>query len=205
MSSQTLPGRQVGRSVTPRRILRQAGRDHVIQIGGTLDGTNSYDGKNTSYEKYIRAGWILAYNSTTKLWAPCKRTQVNGTSGAVTEVVVDDASAFKIGDVVTIGADTTITVTDIDYATDTFTIASTTVADNEVVFAENGFATPAGILLDDEVALWDEEKINNVNKTAQILKHGFVDESQVLGDLAACLAVTNKLNHIIFDETDVAP
>ena len=58
---------------------------------------------------------------------------VNGTSGAVTAVVVDDADFFTPYSVISIDTDNDIQVTAVNYSTNTLTIASTTVADNDVV------------------------------------------------------------------------
>ena len=63
MTAQALPGVTSGRTVTPRRILKQAGKGREIQIPVTLSGSASYDGANTSYEKYIRGGCFLAVSS----------------------------------------------------------------------------------------------------------------------------------------------
>ena len=62
---------------------------------------------------------------------------VNGSSGAVTSLVVADATPFKAGDTITIGTDTGVAVSAVDYGTNTLTIASTTVADGELVYTEN--------------------------------------------------------------------
>jgi len=58
---------------------------------------------------------------------------VNGTSGAATAVVVDDADFFTPYSVISIDSDDDIQVTAVNYSTNTLTVASTTVADDDVV------------------------------------------------------------------------
>ena len=101
----------------------------LLEGRGVIDKDNAYDGgQPTGYEYSFSPGTPMAKITASGLWVPCKRTQVNGTSGAATAVVVDDARFFKVGDVITIGADAAITIAAIDYDTNTLTIASTTVS-----------------------------------------------------------------------------
>ena len=202
MTTQNLPGVTAGRSVTPRRILKQAARDQIVQQGVIVNGTVSYDGANTNYEKYIRAGSLMAKITSTGLWTPLKRSKTNGAGAAATALIVDNAVFFRAGDSVVIGANAAVTVSSIDYSTHTLTIGSAkTWGDNEPVYVADGSGIARGILLDDEVKLWNEDKSAVANKSAQVLIRGYVQKSLVLGDLAAALEDSqHKLRHIIFDD-----
>jgi hypothetical protein len=57
-----------------------------MQDGITL-GSAGYDGSNTSYESYIRAGWLMGKITSSGLWVPCKRTKTNG-AGSATPVAL---------------------------------------------------------------------------------------------------------------------
>ncbi len=197
--SNPLPGQRTGLSTTPRDVLYS---DKGVRYGrGVIDSANSYDGAYTSYETAIRAGTLMARVTATKKWVPCKRTQINQAGGTGTTWVVDDARAFKVGDVVTIGGDTGITITAINYGTKTLTIASTTVADDDVVFCTSlaGSEIARGIL-NEFVNLKDEDGVNRDKTTGLIVIAGMVDPSQILGDYAACRAsgVTNYLGFLQF-------
>lgn len=191
-----LPGYRAGESVSPREILYALKPQPAYLPGGGLFDSGFLDNSNTGATHILRAGLFVGKTTTGGKWRPIPRTQVNGTSGAVTEVILDDASAFKVGDVITIGADTGIEITAIDYDTNTITIASTTVADDEAVFAEGGSGVAMGIL-DDTVDLLDADG-NAVDQVGRILIAGAVDYDKLLGDKAAILATwsTHKLDGI---------
>ena len=180
-----------------------------MQDGITLSSAG-YDGSNTWYESYIRAGWLMGKITSSGLWVPCKRTKTNGAGSATATLVVDNAAAFKAADVLVIGG-TTGTISSIVYSTNTITLSATkTWGDNEPVYVADGSQTARGILLDEEVKLWDVEKTNNVAKPGQLLFHGGIESSKVLGDLTACLEdPENLLGGITFWSyqmtTDVAP
>lgn len=158
-----------------------------FHVGGiVLDGTNGVDGVNSpTYD--IRPGWLLGRITATGLYVPLKRTRVNGTTGQQTQVVLDNSYAFRVGDVISIGSDTNITIADIDYATHTITIAATTVADNEEVVAQDGSATFAGILADFR-RLRNLDNDAPENKSANMYNFGQIDTSKLYGDWAALLA-----------------
>jgi hypothetical protein len=207
-----LPGQRITDvGTTPRQFLLTT--HDAVELPGpiVLDHVNGYDGANTGREDELRAGQLMAKVTATGLWVPVKRTQVNGTSGANTEIILDDASAFQVGDVVTIGADTAITITAINYTTNTITITSTTVADNDPVFATAfanvvdaaGCAIARGILsqsvrLRSGIPYEDD----TVAKSGVIVAKAFVNTDMILGDYEACLAsgVTNYLNGILWSD-----
>lgn len=188
-----VPGFKQGRTFQPREIRFAMAPNEGLYLpgGGLFDSAKAIDGGNTGYTEEIRAGWICGQITATKKWRPCPRTRVNGTAGAVTEVVVDDASAFIVGDVITIGSDTGITITAIDYSTNTITIASTTVADNEVVFAEDGSAI-ARAILDDHLDLLDADGAA-VDMVGKLLIDGKVDYAMLLGDVDSIIAVWSTM------------
>lgn len=185
----TIPGQVSGRVISPRNVLlSDVG---VRRVSGVLDATYCYDGSYTGYEKVIRAGTIMALLST-GLWVPCKRTLINDSNGTDTTWVVDNAASLQVGDVVTIGGDTALTISAINYSTNTITIASTTVADNDAVYA----TTPAGSdvargILNEEIDLWDEVSRTYIDRpTSQIIIAGLVDPNQILNSVAAIRAAS---------------
>lgn len=203
-----IPGQRAGRTVQPRDIVASY-TPPPRYARGVIDATYSYDGANTGYERELRAGTIMARITASKLWVPCKRTRVNGVSGAVTALVVDDARAFQVGDTITVGADTGITVTAINYATNTLTIASTTVADNEPVFcdaaAQAGCEIARGFL-NQFVDLMDhDDNTARDRQVGKIVIGGHVDASMILGDLDVVRNPgandgTHYLNGITYDD-----
>lgn len=202
MSIQTLPGIQTGRTVTPKQVLQQAAKDKAITVGIVLDGTNSYDGDHTSYEKYIRGGAVLAFNTSTSLWAPLKRSFATAAGSASTSLVVNNATHFRAADSIIIGTNAAVAISSIDYTTDTITIASAkTWLDNDEVYVA-AWSQARAILLDDEVSLWNHDKSANVNASAQAVLWGYVNQDQVLGDIQAALEdPTNQIaNRILFDD-----
>lgn len=214
MTAQNLPGVVVGRTVTPRRVLRQAGKDREIIVPVTLDGTNSYDGGQSSgYEKYIRGGWLLAQDSTSKKWMPVKRSKANGAGSATATLIVDNSAAFVVGDTVIVGTNAGSVVTAITYSTHTLTLtAAKTWADNDPVYVAGGQGTARAILLDDEVILRTVERNANSDKSANAMILGYADQDKILGDIAAVLEdydSANSLKNIIFDDyqdgTDSVP
>lgn len=101
----SLPGYKAGRTITPREILYVMEENQGLYLpgGGLIDSSKALDGANTSYTHELRAGWIMAQITASKKWVPLKRSLVNGVNGKLTAVVVDNAGAFKAGDVVSIG------------------------------------------------------------------------------------------------------
>ena len=194
-----LPGQRDSISASPRNIVASYTPPPGHVPGGVvLDADYCYDGSQPDGdERKLRAGVPLARITASGLWAPCKRTRVNGTSGAVTAVVLDDARFFQVGDTVQIGSDTDVEITDIDYATNTITIASTTVADNEDVFVDH--ADQAGLeicrgFLNEYVDLVDEDDTARNKQVAKVVNRGLLDASMILGDLDA---IRNETGHFI--------
>lgn len=188
-----MPGqRTIDAGTTPREILLSG--EGVITIPGPnlIDSTYAIDGSNTGRTDELRAGCLMGQITTTKQWVPMKRTTVAET-GTVTALVVTNAAFFKVGDVISVGADTAITITAIDYTTNTLTIASTAVVAGEAVIA----TTPAGAetargILKESVRMLTGVPYDTTNRdvAACIITSGYVDDNMVLGDLAAARADT---------------
>lgn len=155
-----------------------------------IDGTNGKDGGNTNtYD--IRRGWLMGRITATGKYVPLRRTQVNMADATTTSLVVDNSYPFKAGDTISIGSDTGVAVSAVDYTTHTLTIASTAVADNEAVIVADGSGICHGIL-------WESVRLRNYLNTAAGDKHGVlmiggtVDTSKLYGDVAAMLATLSS-------------
>lgn len=181
--STPVPGYTSGRSVTPRRVLSQAGRDHHAVYGVIVSGSASIDQGNTSYTKYLRGGAFLAYNSG--VYAPVKRTKANGSGSSSTSLTVDSAIHFQAGDSVIVGDNTAQAIVSVSGSVITLTSAITW-TDNCPVYVD-AYKTAVGILVDDEVNLWNADKSANVNATAVMVARGLVNYSALLGDITAIL------------------
>lgn len=212
-------GMQAGRTPSPRDILLSPNWKHTISgvmDSGATDPTNDY-----SY--IIRGCRLLARHTTTKRWWPLKRTTAlafasSGASSTTptdyTDVPVADATPFAVGDVVTIGGDTGLTILAVDTTggNQTIRVDSGTfafAADEQVFEQTNGLGICRGILLDDEVILRDVQNLAAAHKEIkQILVAGMVDSSLVRGDVSALRASmmgTSPIWHpiqgsILFDE-----
>lgn len=197
MSDRRNPGQTHGRTVTAREILFSP--KNLITVGGVLS-LAAYDGAHTGYENIIRAGTPLGRITASKLWVPCKRTS-NTTTGTVTSAVLTDARAFKAGDVVSIGSDTGLTISAVDYLTNTITIPSTAISAGEAVVAEDGSQICRGFL-NEEIDLWDELTRTNISKPfTQLVAAGFLRADQILGDLAAIRAAAGMfISGILWDD-----
>ncbi len=183
-----IPGYESVRSVTPREILYSMENVDYKPGGITIDSDKSVDGANTNLTFELRAGWLMGQITASGKWCPCKRTRVNGTTGSQTTITVDNASPFQVGDVITVGADTTNTITAVDYTANTITwVGAITVADNDVVFCEDGSGVCRGVLAD-HVRLRNPENDAAVDKTAKLLIEGKVKQSMLLGDDDAVIA-----------------
>jgi len=173
---------------------------------GVVDATYAIDGKNGNYTGELRQGTLMAQITTSKLWVPCKRTRVNGAVSSSESIVVDDARAFKVGDTITIGATSGLTITAVDYDNDEITVDSDAVdaADNAVVIASGALAgaeTCRGVL-DEHVDLYDVNTRANVDRAAGriVTSNAKINTAALLGDLDSCRAsgVTNYLSHLQF-------
>lgn len=193
------PGYETGRTITPREIA-YGPNPLEIHVGGiVVDGTNGIDGGNTGYTYEIRAGWAMGRITSTGLCVPCKRTKANGSSesssqdGALTDLVVDNAAAFVVGDTITVGSNTGLTVTAVTYSTNTIQVDdSINVTDDDVVFAEDGSGTCIGFLAD-SVKLKNDDNTAVANKTANLVIGGQLNQSYLLGDVTSILAHTASL------------
>jgi hypothetical protein len=208
-SQNGLPGQRQGRTVTPKDIVASY-TPPPRYARGVIDATYSIDGKNTGYTRELRAGIPMARITASKLWVPCKRTLVNG-AGTLTALVVDNSSFFQVGDTITVGADTTVSVTAIDYTTDTLTIASTTVLDGEPVYcdvaAQAGVETCRGFLNQFVDLIDHDDSVARDRQVGKIVIGGHVDASMLLGDIvpirtpqSAALDGTHYINGITFDD-----
>lgn len=186
------PGQRDGLTITPRNCLFEGVSDGGVLYGaGVIDDDNAYDGANTGKETEIRAGTPLAKITATGLWVPTKRTTVAET-GTVTALVVTDARAFKVGDVISVGSDTSITITDIDYATNTLTIASTAVVAGEAVICTSLAGSEiTRMILNQHIYLQTGKPFETTTVPKQFDKgiiRGLVNDDLILGDLAAIRA-----------------
>ena len=185
----TVPGYETLLSQTPREIAYSSQLPLELKEGGILlDGTNSADGANLLRTDEIRAGWALGRITATGKYCLCKRTQVNATGATGTAFVVDNAAAFRVGDAIDVGADTNLTITAINFSTNTITVGTSfTWADNEAVVARDGSQTCRGFLHS-----W--RKLRNLlntaaqDKEAQLVVGGVLNRAALLGDIAAILA-----------------
>jgi len=161
--------------------------------GITIDATNGYDGANASFETLFRAGCIMAQNTSTKKYVPCKRTLANGAGSTSTALTVDNAQFFKAGDALQIGS-TTGTIASINYTTNVITLTATkSWSDNDVVYCStNGTGTAVGVLAGD-VDCYQEDTRTSVDMTGELLIGGLLKASRILGDLTAIRAVSGNL------------
>lgn len=197
-----LPGQYAGTTRTNRQAL--ASLDGVQYERGVIDSTNAYDGANTSYERELRPGLIMARVTSSKKWVPCKRTTVATGGGATAQAIpVVDARAFKAGETISVGSDTGKTIASVNYSTNTITVSdsSFTFADGEAVICTSlaGSEIPRAIL-NEFVNLVDPDAIARDKTTGKLVSSGYVATGQVLGDLAACRAATNYLAQIMWDD-----
>lgn len=127
-------------------------------------------------------------------------TTVDTSTGATTSLVVKDASGFKAGDVITIGTNADVDVSAVDYANETLTIASTTVAPGDVVYTQNEDSAYFKIACE-TVSTADLAKgYNASNVLVPCRTHGRVRERVLIG-LVPEAKVYLKDNGIAFDNT----
>lgn len=206
------PGqRTTDAGMTPRQILMTT--HDVVELPGPIiiDPTNSIDGANTGRTDELRAGCLMAQVTGTKKWVPVKRTRVKtGTTGTVTALTVDNAQFFIAGETISVGADTGLVVSAVNYATNTLTIPSTAVVDGEAVvvttFADTTTSAAgseiARAILSETVRLLTgiPYETTKVAKSGVLIVKAFVNTAMILGDYTACLAsgVTNYLSGILW-------
>lgn len=211
MSRKSLPGQRTGISTQPRNILMSEKNKQFIVGGIVIDATYAIDGANTGKTDELRPGIILAKITASNLWVPCKRTLVansgsgSGSTGA-TEVFVDDARHFKVGDEITINATSGKIIGAIDYTTNKITLTSvqTNLADGQVVYASGSALAGAEIaraILNEHVKLMDLDDGTWRDKlVGEPIIAGYVNEDMILGDLAAVRAATNYLDGILWSD-----
>lgn len=164
----------------------------TIPGGVQLDATNSYDGSNTSFEYLIRAGWLLAQNTTSKKFCPVKRTVAVGAGVTTATLVVSNASAFKAGDSLVITG-TTGVIASIVYSTNTITLTATkSWSDGAAVYVSGQDAAVA--VLGEDVQLYDNKLLVATDATAgTVYREGYLLASALKGDVTACRAVSGNL------------
>jgi hypothetical protein len=182
------PGQRSGLSVNPRDVLLST---LVLYVMGQIDSANAYDGGNTGFETEIRPGMILARITSSKKWVPVKRT--TATSGVTgTALVVADARAFKVGETLMVGANAGCVISAINYSTNTITLsASKTWTNGAVVYCDSlAGSETARAVLNEHIVLRDEDGTVRDKNFSKAIYFGTIDNSQVLGDLAAIRADT---------------
>jgi hypothetical protein len=148
-----------------------------------ISGSASIDQGNTSYTKNIRGGCYLAANSG--VYAPVKRTKAAGSGSSSTSLTVDNATHFQAGDSVIVGDNAAQTIVSVTIGSNLITLTSAiTWTDNAPVYVD-AYKTAVGILVDDDVNLWNPDKSANVNQTAIMVVCGLVNYSAILGDFTA--------------------
>lgn len=209
------PGqRVVDAGATPRQIFMST--HNIVEMPGPIwiDGTNSIDGKNTGRVDEIRAGMLMAQVTASKKWVPCKRTQANGLGSTATALIVDNASAFIVGETLQIGS-TTGVISAINYGTNTITLSATkSWSDNDVVYAitlKDGATSAAGAEICRAVLTQTKRLLtgiayetNQVDKEGVLICAGYLNTTMILGDLAAILAATNYLKGVQWSDQQQA-
>lgn len=195
MHGHAVPGYESLRSFSPREFLYSTEKIKIKPGGILIDGTYGRDGGyNPIYD--IRAGWLMGRITSTGNYVPLKRTRVNG-SATSTSLVVDNSYPFAAGDVISVGSDTGLTVSAVDYTTHTLTITSTTFLDNEAVVAEDGSQTCRGILYE-FVRLRNYLNTAAGDKISALLTGGVINSAGLLGDWDSLLA-SGLSNHYLGD------
>ncbi|MBY0587106.1 hypothetical protein K2X85_08010 [bacterium] len=199
-----LPSYQIRQTLVPREVLYAS--EGIITGPIVLDGDRGIDGRSPTQSSDIRAGWLLGRINANSRWVPCKRTRVSNANGTGTSFIVVNASPFRVGDVITVGNDANLTISAINYSTNSITVSTSfTWADAEAVFAQDGSGTCRGVLL-------DNARLRNADNTAPsakggtLLVQGLVRSDMILGDLTAIRADTgSRLAGVLFtDEQGLA-
>lgn len=190
-------GYTAGRTATSRRVLSKQAHQPLLLEGASFDGTASYDYGNTSYEKIIRGGCFVARNSTTYKWAPVKRTKANGDGTATTALVVDNATHFRAGDSVIVGANAAQTIMSVDSSTGITLTSAITWKDNDPVFVD-AWKTARGVLTSDEVNLYSAASPSTyIDGVGTVAIRGYVDQDKLLGDYAAILEDPDSVLNLV--------
>jgi len=149
----------------------------------TIDETFVRSGQYETNRKIVKAGTILGKVTATGLYAPVKKTLLNGAhSAGDTTIAVDDASFFQSGDTITVGNETGLTVSSVDYDNNIITLSAGLAgnqADDAEVKAENGLET-ADCILYNTVDLTTAE-LTFADAAATAVTHAVVKEARVKG------------------------
>ena len=181
--SRPVPGTYSTEELPRRPLVWIGGSERVVPGGAVMDAA-ARDHGHAEAPETIRAGWLLGRNAATGRFGPCKRTRTGSGGNGTTQVTVDDASAFRVGDVIEVGGDSGLTVTAADYAGSRLTVdVSVTYTADEAVRATDGTATAVGIL-GATVAMQDADGAAR-HRPITLLVGGGIDDAYVLGDLAA--------------------
>lgn len=194
-----LPGLGAAQTSVPREVLYSS--EGAITGPIVLDGTIGIDGRSPTQTFDVRAGWLLGRVTATGRFVPCKRTTVNNANGTGTSFVVANSSAFRAGDVITVGTSTNLTISSVNYTANSITVATSfTWTNGAAVFAQDGSAICRGVLLD-FVRLRTPENLAPASKGASMLVQGLVRTDMILGDLSAIRADTlSRLAGIRFSD-----
>lgn len=188
-----LPGYREGYTTQPREILyAMEQQENLFKPGGILiDSELAYDGASDTPE-VIRAGWPMAQIAASGKYVPWKRTVLNGAAAADTDLVVGDASAFKVGDTLTIGTTTPLTITDVNYETNTITVdTAVTEDDASDVFATDGTDVCVGFLYS-TTRLTTEDGLSAQDKIGTLLVRGRLNRGMLLGDIDTLIATKDE-------------
>lgn len=183
------PGYLAGRTITPREIFygSHPGDAAYMPGGVVLDATYCQDGANTNYTNEIRAGWALGRITSSGLYRLCTRTRANGAGSSSASLTVDNAAAIRAGDALQIGS-TTGTVSSVNYSTNVITLTATkTWSDNDVVYCTDGSGVCRGFL-GEFIKLRDQWNESDVDKPAQVVVAGMLNQSHLLGDIDSIIA-----------------
>ena len=195
MAGNSLPGYRTGISEnSPAQLLGSVNGVIRLPGGAIIDATYAYDGKHTDRETHIRQGTPLAKITASNLWVPTKRTTVSAGgsgSGAGTsqEIPVVDSRAFKAGDTISVGGDTGLTVSSVDYDNDIITVSDSafSYSTGEAVIGSGDLAgsETTRAFLNEYCQLRDDDGIDRDKTVGEVIVAGLLNDDAVLGDLAA--------------------
>ncbi len=202
MSLGRIPGRTVGRSVNGRTILRDT--RNVRHEAGVIDAA-SRDGKS-DYAYELLAGTAMARVAATNRLRPCIRTSLAAdvAMGASTAIVAE-SRFIQAGDTLSID-ENEVTVSAVDYDTDTLSLATPIAAAAVAGDAVAAAGTLAGAekcvgFLDEFVSLRDKQtEVIGERTTGKLVVQAFVLDDMLLGDIAAIRAADNELGLIHFQD-----
>ncbi|MEM1061303.1 MAG: hypothetical protein AAGJ97_03130 [Planctomycetota bacterium] len=183
------PGYKSGRTVTPVEIFYNfRPTSQTYKPGGVTIAKEAVDGGNGDYTYEIRPGWPLGRLTATNKCVPLKRTRIDGAASGATNVTVDVADAFAVGDTVTVGATAGQTISAIDYATGVITLAAAvTAADDAVFHAEDGSENCIGFC-DELIVIEDEDRVAHDFIGASLVVEGSLDHGRLQGDVDALIS-----------------